>query len=439
MIQNVKLENELDIITNEKIIGQIQNILNEYLNKIETMQDNMKIDDIIGAVYVYSEIYDNLVEKEKWNNIIKKQFIRIKECIEEDGLLNGMALFGGLCDVGLAVYHYSKKTGHYLNFWNKINDIILDTTVIIVNECYQKIEDLFIHQYDCIRGLSGILNYLIHVECIDNKEVIEDVLGYLIKLSENKLINGKIVPGWHIKNENQIHKNEKLKFKNGNFDFGVAHGIAGPLSVMSLACKMGYCIDGQKEAILSIVEEYERLATHFNNCTFWRGQYSFEDYLQSNQDTILYKNKMSWCYGSIGILRSLKLAGVALDCQGLVEQEQNNIYQIGRMKFGDYFLNSPIICHGYAGLMALFVIEFKEKDSHILKEKINELAENIVKSYNTNYIFGFKNTETLNQSANVKKIESFGNEFLYGASGVILSLISLLKADTIWEIHLLAK
>lgn len=441
MKKNVELVNESNIIRDLSIINQINNILNDYLYKIEELQYSIKIEDIIGAAYVYAEIYEYVVDKEQWNNIIKRQFIRLKECIEQGELMNGMALFGGLCEAGLAVYLYSKKTGHYINFWKEIHEIILDDTVKLVEEYRQKINNLQISHYDCITGLSGILNYLIHTgaECDDNKAIIEDVLGYLLKITERKLVNGKIVPGWHIRRENQIREDEKVRFKNGNFDFGISHGIAGPLAVLSMAYQKGYCIEGQKEAILSIVEEYERLSLNFKDCTLWQGQYSFESYLQSQQDPIVNYNRMSWCYGSIGILRAIKLAGLALDSQELIEWEQKNIFKIAAMLSKDYLLNSPIICHGYAGLMALLTIEYKEHANHIIKEKINELANIIEKKYNSNFMFGFEHTEIYYQNGKCLKNEMYGNEFLYGASGIILSLISLIKLDTYWEIHLLAK
>lgn len=441
MKKKIKVLNECSIITNPELIEQINAILNEYLYKIEELQNSIKIEDIVGALYVYAELYEYLIDKEKWNTIIRNQFIRLKECIEEDNLLNGMALFGGLCEVGLAIYLYSKKTGHYNHFWEKINEIILETTAKIVKEYSKNMDDLLIYQYDCVRGLSGILNYILYVDSgnDENKIIIEDVLRYLIKITKRKLVNGKKVPGWHIKNENQIREDEKIRFQNGNFDFGVAHGIAGPLAVMSIAYQKGYCIRGQKEAILTIIEEYERLALRFKDCTFWQGQYSFEDYLQSNQDNLVHKNKMSWCYGPIGILRALKLAGAALGSQQMEERGQKNIYVIAEMLSKDYCLDSPIICHGYAGLMTLFTIEYKECANRLLKEKINELADKIVKEYSSDFKFGFKHIETFYQDGQAFTNELFGNEFLYGASGIILSLISLIKADTNWEIHLLAK
>lgn len=441
MKKNVELVNESNIIMDLGIINQINNIMNDYLYKIEELQYSIKIEDIIGAVYVYAEIYEYVVNKEQWNNIIRGQFIRLKECIEQGELMNGLALFGGLCEAGLAVYLYSKKTGHYINFWKEIHVIILDDTVKLVEEYRKKINNLQICHYDCITGLSGILNYFIHTsaERDDHKAIIKDVLGYLLKITERKLVNGKIVPGWHIRRENQIREDEKVRFKNGNFDFGISHGIAGPLAVMSMAYQKGYRIEGQKEAILSIVEEYERLSLHFKDYTLWQGQYSFENYLQSQQDPIMNSNRMSWCYGSIGILRSIKLAGFTLESQELIEWEQKNIYKIAAMLSKDYLLNSPIICHGYAGLMTLLTIEYKEHANHVLKEKINELANIIVKKYNSKFMFGFEHTEIYYQNGRCMENEMYGNDFLYGASGIILSLISLIKLDTYWEIHLLAK
>ncbi len=441
MKKYVELVNGLDIITNIDIINDIDNILNDYLCKIDELQYNIGLEDIIGAAYVYAEIYEYIIDKERWNNIIKTQFIRLKEYMEQEELVNGIALFGGVSEIGLAIYLYSKKTGQYINFWMQINEIILDNIIKLVEEYNKRVNNLQICYYDCISGLSGILNYLIEVsEEIDaNKFIIEEVLGYLIKVTENKQIKGKIVPGWHIRRENQIREEEKLKFENGNFDFGLSHGIAGPLAAMSLAYQKGYRVKGQKEAIIYIVEEYIKLATRTKDCTLWQGQYSFESYLDSNQNCSVQPNRMSWCYGPIGILRALKLAGIALDSQKLIGRVQNNIYQIAAMTSKDYLLMSPIICHGYAGLMTFLVIEYKEQENYILKDKINELTKIIIEKYNSNFKFGFMHTETYYQNGALLKNELFGNDFLYGASGIILSLISLLKEHTCWEIHLLAK
>lgn len=211
------------------------------------------------------------------------------------------------------------------------------------------------------------------------------------------------------------------------------------LAALSLACLVGYCVDGQKEAILSIVEEYKILASYEQGYALWPGQYSFESYLSGDKSFLNNDNRMSWCYGSIGILRVLKLAAKALDNQEMLDWNKKQIDIIANLPTNKYLLVSPTICHGYAGRMALLALEFKEFPRQTLKTKIIELADIIIAAYKFPLQFGYENTETVYSNGILEETYSYGNGFLDGAAGCLLALISLLKENTNWEIHLLAK
>ena len=63
---------------------------------------------------------------------------------------------------------------------------------------------------------------------------------------------------------------------------------------------------------------------------------------------------MSWCYGSLGILPSIITAGKAIQDSKLVEWGKNQLLKISEISIDNYYLDSPIICHGYAGASVIF-------------------------------------------------------------------------------------
>lgn len=428
-----------NMVIEGKNIKKIEDIIDDYYTKLERLGSSMEIREIISAIYVYAETYEFLTEQNKWDHLIKEQLARVKESLEQGETGNGLALFGGLCDIGLAIYLFYKKTGNYLRFWQSINTLIVDCLKSLVIQYSKDMVSLKMQHYDCITGLSGVLNYLIHTDNKENIAVIESILQYLVNITNKKYINGQWVLGWHINRENQFRPDEREKYINGNFNFGMSHGIAGPLAVLSIAYIGGYQVKGQREAIVTITEEYRKLASYDRGYVLWPGQYSFENYILGKRTFVDNDNRMSWCYGTIGILRALKLAGMALDCSGLLAWHKRQIHNIACMDLEGYLLQSPTICHGYAGLMALFVLEYKECQETAIKTKIHELLNCILNAYHHEFPFGFKNIETVYQDGKFHKTEAYGNFFLDGAAGIILALVSLVKDTTEWETHLLGK
>jgi lantibiotic biosynthesis protein len=66
---------------------------------------------------------------------------------------------------------------------------------------------VFVQDYSLIGGLTGVGRYLLFFR--EDKEIsslLNKVLDYLIKLSEEKTINDQFVPRWYIPNINILFK-----------------------------------------------------------------------------------------------------------------------------------------------------------------------------------------------------------------------------------------
>jgi len=435
----IKISDKKDLIISLNLFDDVEKILNDYYHKLECLKDEMDINDIIAAVFIFAETYEYIIDKNKWNNIILHELTFVRDRINEESLGSGLALFGGLSELGLAIYILNKNTGYYTKLLKALNQIITNSLSDVIEQYIQEIPNLKMQYYDCITGISGIAAYLIHIEDKSNIPIIEKLLSYLVELTKKRNVDGNIVLGWHITSENQFRPDEKIRYPKGNFNFGLSHGVAGPLAVLSLAYKKGIHVNGHKQAISDIIEEYRLLAAYNSGCVYWPGQYSYENYLLNSKDFLMNDNRMSWCYGSIGILRALKLGAEAINDNDLLKWVTDNVSQIAQMSIDKYIFMSPTICHGYAGLLSLLTIEYRESNNQLLENRINELAKLIIDSYDKSLKYGFVNIDEDFINGSFQIIKTYNNSFLNGAAGILLSLISLLKKETMWEIHLLMK
>lgn len=104
-------------------------------------------------------------------------------------------------------------------------------------------------EFDAIRGLSGMGGLLLHRDV--HTDVLREVLTYLVRLTEPVKHDGEVLPGWwsHLAPSGTISP----EYPEGHANNGVAHGIGGPLAVLSLAARRGITVDGHLDAITGIL------------------------------------------------------------------------------------------------------------------------------------------------------------------------------------------
>ncbi len=133
--------------------------------------------------------------------------------------------------------------------------------------------------YELIYGLSGTLqcvSELKQTECI--KEIKENIVMWLCSKAEDKMIYDYIVPKWHyyrIEKQNWLGIDES----KGLINYGVSHGLGGPLGALTLYYKTNKENEKVNMAINEIWSEYTKTVYHIENIVYWPEIISFDQYI----------------------------------------------------------------------------------------------------------------------------------------------------------------
>jgi lantibiotic biosynthesis protein len=195
-------------------------------------------------------------------------------------------------------------------------------------------------EFDLISGLTGLGAHL-YRHCPDHG-LMRQILRYLVRLTEP--IDG--LPGWWT-----LAPPGRTAFfpPGGHGNNGMAHGIAGPLSLLACTARAGIAVAGQMEAIGRICAWLDDWRQDSHGCAWWPETVSLGEQLRHeiSQDD---PGRASWCYGTPGIARAIQLAALAAGepawqrtaeaaMAGCLEDPR----QLGR-------ITGRGLCHGSAGL-----------------------------------------------------------------------------------------
>ncbi|HEU5023608.1 MAG TPA: lanthionine synthetase C family protein [Spirillospora sp.] len=159
-------------------------------------------------------------------------------------------------------------------------------------------------EYDLFYGLVGI-GALLRLRR-PHSDAFADVLRHLVRLVQPTDRCGTETPGWWVAHD----PDPTLPTPGGHANFGMAHGAAGILALLSLAKADGRVVDGQREAIERLVDWFDRWRQTSPDGPWWP-QWITRTELRNSRPNQRGPGRPSWCYGSIGILRALQLAAIA--------------------------------------------------------------------------------------------------------------------------------
>jgi lantibiotic biosynthesis protein len=203
-----------------------------------------------------------------------------------------------------------------------------------------------LREFDLISGLTGLGVYLLHRH--RGGGLLQDVMPYLVRLTEPVTADGEALPGWWC--ANGPGDQPLPRWPGGHGNLGLAHGISGPLALMSTAARRGVTVPGQDDAINRICAWLDQWRTGTGSRTWWPGMISLSEQRNS---TVRQPGpgRPSWCYGIPGLARAQQVAALALADparQRLAEQALAGcITDEGQLSQ----LADASLCHGWAGLI----------------------------------------------------------------------------------------
>lgn len=226
---------------------------------------------------------------------------------------------------------------------------ITAVTVQRLQQAHQRIDSgrlPALNEFDLISGLTGIGVYLLRHG--RQESLLRDVLAYLVRLTEPVTTAEHTLPGWWSRHAptDQPSKN----WPEGHANLGVAHGISGPLMLLSMAFHRDVIVVGQSEAIDRICSWLDRWRISAGTRVWWPGTISLQEWRtgfirQSGPP------RPSWCYGTPGLARAQQLAGLALGDrkrQRVAEQSMVGCVADERQLSQ---LEDASLCHGWAGIL----------------------------------------------------------------------------------------
>ncbi|ASJ52737.1 hypothetical protein BP422_03710 [Brevibacillus formosus] len=374
----------------------------------------------LGIALFYAEL-DRQYPDEQWDVIAHHYLVHVQTGMNAN-TFHSLSLWTGLSGAPVVASILARDRGRYQNFIEKLHIVMQPAIDEFIDQARERIgNNVFMPDYDVIDGLAGIGRYLLsfkeHSAC---KKNLIKALSYTVQLTEDIQLDDRIVPGWHIKSEDQFLEIEQKQYPNGNFNLGISHGIAGPFALLSLALLAGVEVAGQREAIRKLCSYYDKWKAEDEYGPIWPERISFEEQI-CGQMRNNFAHNASWCYGEPSIARVLWLAGEALgdtQIQSLAQKVYLSLVQRSVESFG---FDSPTFCHGYAGALWMIQRMMMNTGSDVLAAYRETLINQLLNSFNENTAYGFQDIE-LGQPQDHPGL-------LTGAAGVALVLLSCLSLD----------
>lgn len=169
------------------------------------------------------------------------------------------------------------------------------------------------------------------------------MLAYLVQLTEP--IEG--LPGWWTLSSAQ---RGAAAPPGGHGNNGMAHGIAGPLTLLALTTRAGLTVPGQLEAIGRICAWLDDWQQEHDDAPWWPETITFAE-LQHSRTTQPGPRRPSWCYGTPGLARAQQLAALATG--DTVRQATAESALTGCLNDPNQLrrITDRSLCHGTAGLL----------------------------------------------------------------------------------------
>jgi lantibiotic modifying enzyme len=274
----------------------------------------------------------------------------------------------------------------------------------IKNVCGREVLD-----YDTVRGVSGVLRTLLIQQNPD-----ADVASTIVQLLQILVAFASDPDAWLI--HSSFFPVSASRYP-GQFvvNCGLAHGLPGPLAVLSLASLSGYSIDGQNASIQRLASWLADRSLQTTWGIDWPDVIPAHTALEQVRQ--LPPARSGWCYGAPGVVRSLWLAGQALENDHFQTLAVQGMRAILQRPLTTRRIDPLTLCHGEAGLLLVALRFLQDTADPLIEEHIPGFVHRILQQFQPDAPFGFRYDFRVGSL-----IDSLG--FFTGAVGTLLALLA---------------
>jgi len=224
-------------------------------------------------------------------------------------------------------------------------------------------------EFDLFKGLTGLGTHLLRRD--PGGDLLQEVLAYLVRLTEPL---GPL-PGWWT--DEAATGGRASGAPGGHGNLSMAHGISGPLALLSLAARRGVTVPGQIEAIERICAWMDGQRQDGDGGAWWPEIITRAD-IDTGRAFRTRPLRPSWCYGTVGHARAQQLAGLATADHGRRRvAEQAFIGCLNDPAWLDRLTESGL-CHGWAGFLQAGWRIAADADDPVLPTRLRALTGRLV-------------------------------------------------------------
>ncbi|MFH9089091.1 lanthionine synthetase C family protein [Streptomyces sp. NPDC017673] len=237
-----------------------------------------------------------------------------------------------------------------------------------------------IASYDVITGLTGLGALTLSRGAAGPTRSVLDALVALtrpltaLRIAQSGAGGGRSgaggmrpVPGWWVAQSTTDYAPAPVHA--GHANLGLAHGIAGPLALLSLAWREGVRVAGQRDAVHAIVRwlREQRLP----GTPGWPA-------MVTEAGPVLGGARLSWCYGTPGVARALYLAGSAFGQPRWRQEAVAALKAVLPTPSGPFLPGDPGLCHGRAGLLHITARMAADTGDAELRDRLDSIARHLL-------------------------------------------------------------
>ncbi|GAA3492356.1 lanthionine synthetase C family protein [Streptomyces cremeus] len=294
--------------------------------------------------------------------------------------------------------------------------------------------------YDLINGLSGTTRLLLDAAAdpVESGPEVEAALvgslHHLVRLSRPVRVDGHDVPGWWVPAELQVSERDRQNYPRGDLNLGLAHGIAGPLTVLAAAHEAGHRVPGTAEAVERIADWLLGWTLHDEAGPYWPARVSLEDELAEARPPVLF-TRTAWCYGTPGVAAALCRAGTAFGRPHWRTAATEALRAALRRDEAEWAIEGATVCHGFAGLLRIVTRIAEATGDPELHAGKSRLTGKVLECADPGAPFGFRHLMRFPATARSpvphRAVNTAG--LLEGAAGVALALLPTDEGPLPWD------
>ena len=323
---------------------------------------------------------DRCFPEEDWDRRAHDHLTAASEAAERTGV-SALGLYGGLSGLAFTARYLSYGGRRYGKLVNHLDEALQERLLTRNGEPKHGCPVAF---FDLVSGQSGVAAYLLERSSEPRRDgALKGALkGVIDVLGE---VQG--VPRWHTPSELNVDASLARRHPHGVLNCGLAHGVPGPIAVLSLARLSGVRLQGLKPALRRAADWIagQRVADEWG--------VNFPAVVPLDTPAAVSTSRAAWCYGAPGVARSLWLAGRALGDRALSALASEALEAVMRRPLAERRIDSPTFCHGVAGLAQVALRFLHDTPTPTLVQGARALVGQLTSAYEPSSMFGFRSID----------------------------------------------